>query len=70
MGHRNNYSTFHIPAADRRKFEEAFGRHAEYTAEDITRITYGRNTIYEAPPAPAEEIVSGTETTMQMGGMG
>ncbi len=70
MGHRNNYSTFHIPASDRRKFEEAFGRHAEYTAEDITRITYGRNTIYEAPPAPVEEIVSGTETTMQMGGMG
>lgn len=56
MGHRNAYSTFYITAADRRKFEEAFGRHTDYTAEDITRITYGRNTIYEASSVQMEDV--------------
>ena len=64
-GHRNYYSTTEIPAADRREFERLFGRHTDYNAEDITKITYGRNTIYEAPEAPAEEMGS----MMQMGGM-
>ena len=63
-GHRNYYSSFEIPAQDRRKFEEMFGRYADYTAEDITKITYGRNTIYEAA-APAEEQA----VSMGMGGM-
>ena len=64
-GHRNYYSTSDIPASDRREFERLFGRYADYNAEDVTRITYGRNTIYEAPAAPAEEM----GPVMQMGGM-
>ena len=60
-----SYSTYDIPAADRRTFEQMFGRHADYGPEDITKITYGRNTIYEAPPAQAEEMAEG----MRMGGM-
>ena len=64
MGHRNAYSTFYITAADRRKFEEAFGRYVDYTAEDITRITYGRNTIYEASPVQME----GVGEEIKMGG--
>jgi len=64
-GHRNYYSTSEIPASDRREFERLFGRHTDYNAEDIVKITYGRNTIYEAPEAPAEEM----GPVMQMGGM-
>lgn len=68
-GCRNYYSTYSIPAPDRREFERLFGRHSEYKAEDITRITYGRNTIYEAPPVLTEEPVETMGPTMQMGGM-
>ena len=60
-----SYSTYDIPAADRRAFEQVFGSHADYGPEDITKITYGRNTIYEAPPAQAVEMAEG----MRMGGM-
>ena len=45
-GRYNSYSTCHIAAADRKEFEQLFGRFVNYTAEDITRITYGRNTIW------------------------
>ena len=55
-GYRSYYSTYDIPASDRRKFEELFGRHADYKAEDVTRITYGRNTIYEAALVQTEEL--------------
>lgn len=64
-GHRNFYSTLDIPATDRREFEKLFGRHTDYNAEDITRITYGRNTIYEAPTAQTEDLAEG----FGMGGM-
>lgn len=64
IGHKNYYNTYDIPAQDRREFEQMFGRHADYTAEDITKITYGKNTIYEAA-APAEEQT----VSMGMGGM-
>ena len=64
-GYRSYYSTYDIPASDRRKFEELFGRHTDYTAEDVIRITYGRNTIYEATPAQTEELAEET----RMGGM-
>lgn len=47
-GYHSYYSIFHLPAADRREFERVFGRHADYKAEDIVRITYGRNTLYAA----------------------
>ena len=63
--YRSYYSTYDIPASDRRKFEELFGRQADYTAEDVTRITYGRNTIYEAAPDQTEELAKETG----MGGM-
>ena len=62
-GYRNRYSTYDIQASDRREFEKLFGRYTDYNAEDITRITYGRNTIYEAAPAQTEEMAAG------MGGM-
>ncbi len=68
-GHRTYYSTYQIPASDRRRFEQLFGRHASYSAEDITRITYGKKTIYEASPVQTEELVGRQGPTMQMGGM-
>ena len=64
-GYKNYYSTYDIQASDRREFEKLFGRHADYTAEDITRITYGRSTIYESAPAYAEELADENE----LGGM-
>lgn len=42
------YSTWQIAAADRKKFEQTFGRSANYTPEEILRITYARNVLYEA----------------------
>lgn len=64
-GHRNYYSTYDIPAQDRREFERLFGRSADYHAEEITRITYGRNTIYEAPAVQKADLAENQE----MGGM-
>lgn len=64
-GYWINYNPWEIPATDRREFFETFGRSAQYTAEDITKITYGRNTIYEAPPAQSEELAE----DIGMGGM-
>lgn len=41
-------STYNIEkAADRSLFEETFGRWDELHYEDIVKITYGKNTIYE-----------------------
>ena len=62
-GYRTFYSTFHVPSADRRKFERLFGCYADFNAGDVTRISYGRNTIYEAPPVQTETM------TTKMGGM-
>ena len=42
------YSTWNIVAADRRKFEQRFGRHAEYYPQEILLITYARSVLYEA----------------------
>lgn len=64
-GRYNSYSTSHITAADRQEFERLFGPHTNYTAEDITRITYGKRTIYEAPSAQMEEL----SMCQGMGGM-
>ena len=64
-GRYNSYSTSHINAADRQEFERLFGPHTNYTAEDITRITYGEKTIYEAPSAQMEEL----SMCQEMGGM-
>ena len=64
-GHHNTYNSYHIAAADRREFERLFGRHADYKAEDVVKITYGRNTIYEATPVQSEEMAK----DVGMGGM-
>lgn len=43
-----NLSSYSIDKlADRNKFEELFGRWSDFDYQDITKITYGRNTIYE-----------------------
>ena len=68
-GYRNYYSSYDIPAQDRREFERLFGKYADYRAEDITRITYGRNTIYEATPDQTEELEPDEGPTMTMGGI-
>lgn len=68
-GHRNCYNTSDIPASDRREFERLFGRYSDYKAEDITRITYGRNTIYKAPAVQSEEMGEEPGLTMEFGGM-
>ena len=65
IGHRGYYRTSDIPASDRKEFERLFGRNAGYKVEDVVKITYGRNTIYEAPPVQAEDLGQ----AMQMGGM-
>lgn len=44
----NHYSTWNIAAADRRAFEKRFGRSADYSPEEIVRITYARNVLYQA----------------------
>lgn len=44
----SHYSSWSLVAADRRKFEQLFGRSADYTPEEILRITYARNVLYEA----------------------
>ena len=64
-GHHTSYNTNHIPAGDRREFARLFGRHTDFSAEDVTKITYSRSTIYEAPPVQSEELGQ----AMQMGGM-
>ena len=45
---KNYYSSWNMVAADRRKFEELFGRSADYTPQEILRITYARAVLYEA----------------------
>lgn len=42
------YHTWNIVAADRKKFEQTFGRNADYRPAEILRITYARNVLYEA----------------------
>lgn len=41
------YYAFYIPAPERRKFEELYGRHAEFGPLDIKQITYGKKVLYE-----------------------
>lgn len=44
----SHYNSWGLVAADRRKFEQLFGRGADYTPEEILCITYARNVLYEA----------------------
>ena len=54
------YSRYGIVSTeDRQKFQALFGRYADYSVQDITRITYGRNVLYEAPQEQAEEMDAG-----------
>lgn len=42
----SSYNCWDILPQDRRRFEETFGRYAEYGPEDVTCITYAKKTIY------------------------
>jgi len=42
------YSTYNMKASDRREFENMFGRNADFYPNEITKITYGRNIIYDS----------------------
>lgn len=44
----SNYHAWNIVAADRREFEAMFGKHIDFYPQEITRITYARNVLYEA----------------------
>lgn len=44
---KNTYSDYRIVAADRREFQNLFGRSAEYGPEDIVRIEYSRSVLYK-----------------------
>ena len=45
-----------VSGAERREYEALFGRYTEFSVQDITRITYGRNVLYEAPQDQAEKM--------------
>ena len=42
-----SYSKWDMPSKDRGQFEKEFGRHAEYTPQEIVEIKYGKKTIYK-----------------------
>lgn len=42
------YSSWHMVGSDRKEFQQLFGRNAEYYPQEILRITYARNVLYEA----------------------
>lgn len=42
------YNNWQMVASDRREFEGLYGRSAEYYPQEIIRITYARNVLYEA----------------------
>lgn len=42
-----HYNSWNIVSADRREFEQLFGRSAEYYPEEVVRITYSRAILYE-----------------------
>lgn len=64
QGYHSYYSPSLIAVPDRREFERLFGKGADYTPEDIVRITYGRNTIYEALPFQSEAMEQDTGPAM------
>ena len=44
------YSTLNMAAPDRRQFELLYGRHSNYTPEDIIDISYRGSSVYSAEP--------------------
>mgnify|MGYP000937832453 CR=1 FL=1 len=56
VSNHSSYSSWYIPAPERREFEKLFGRYASYFPDEITKITFGRNMLYEAdPPEPIKD---------------
>lgn len=44
------YSTLNMAAPDRRQFESLYGRHSNYTPEEITDISYRGSSVYSGEP--------------------
>jgi len=44
-----NYSSWNLPASDRRAFEEFYGRNTNYTPNNIVCIKHGKNILYSNP---------------------
>ncbi len=63
-GYKDSYNGLDIQSADRQKFESAFDRYTDYTADEVIHITYDRNTIYEAAPAMDEDVSHNMEQSM------
>ena len=56
----SHYSDWSIVAKDRREFERLFGHYADYTPDEILRITYARSVLYQAEEEKIErELVKG-----------
>lgn len=51
------YYDHDMPAKDRQKFQDLFGRHAFYYPNEIVKITYGKKTLYENELAAKEKSV-------------
>lgn len=45
-GRSSSYSVYNMKSQDRTSFHELFGRYAEYSADDIVEITYGKKVLY------------------------
>lgn len=43
----SSYNDWEMVAADRRRFQEQFGKYADYFPKEIVRITYARAVLYE-----------------------
>ena len=58
----STYSTWNIDASDRSDFMKLFGKGFSYSPEDIVRIDYGRQKLFEAEPVyKTEQMVSDTD---------
>ena len=70
IGYHTGYDTYDATAAERKLFRDTFGKWADFTAEDVRAIAYGRKTIYEAPAPEVKQAESPAKGfTMTMGGM-
>jgi len=53
---QSSYSSYNMPAQDKRRFEEAYGKYADYRPEDIVRITYGKKVLFDIQSAQQEPL--------------
>ena len=44
---QSGYNTWCMAAADRREFEQIYGRSADYYPQEIQKITYARKVLYQ-----------------------